>query len=241
MEYHEYLRRIAFRFYQPTMYWKGFTRLNTFLMHTCQISIETLNTVLPGNSKEKRDRLWELLKIPKMSTFAIGAIINEAVAQMKAEECFVNVGVWHGFTLLSGMSGNASQKCIGVDDFSQFGGPKDQFLKRFQQYQSDQHRFYDMDYKAYFAQVHTGPIGVYMYDGAHSYPHQPEGLRIAESFLAKDGIIVIDDTNAQEPRQATLDFMASSRNAYRMLLDQTTCQANHLTFWCGIMVLQKVS
>lgn len=47
-----------------------------------------------------------------MSTFAIGAIINRAVRQMPSNTGYVNVGRWHGFTLLAGMLGNAKKRCI---------------------------------------------------------------------------------------------------------------------------------
>ena len=175
-----------------------------------------------------------------MSTPAIGALINRGVAGMAPSEAFVNVGVWNGFTFLSGMAGNSCKVCIGVDNFSQFGGPKDTFLARFERFKSPNHRFHDMDYKEYFASVHWEPIGFYLYDGEHSYQNQLDGLRIAEPFFAPNCLVMVDDTNIREPREATADFVRSSRNQYETILDVTTDRNMHPTWWNGIMLLRRV-
>ena len=55
----------------------------------------------------------------------------------------MNVGVWHGFSLLAAIAGNDDKVCVGVDNFSEFGGPRDEFLRRFLDRRSPQHRFYN--------------------------------------------------------------------------------------------------
>lgn len=240
MDYLEYIQRISFRFYNPGIYPKGFTKLNR-LLQRFNLSLEILNTRLPYHAKITQNRLIDLLEIPKMSTFAIGSIINEGVAQMPRESCFINIGVWHGFTFLAGIVGNPHKRCIGVDNFSKFDGPKELFLKRFTQYKSPNHFFYDMDYKDYFTTVHAGQIGLYMYDGNHSYDDQRKGLQLAEPFFSNNCFILIDDTNRNEPRQATLDFIQDSSSRYQIILDKTTCIADHPTFWDGLIILQKVA
>lgn len=86
-----------------------------------------------------KGRLSPLCNVPKMSTFAIGAMINRGVSFMPDNTCFINVGVWNGFTFFCGVKDNPQKKCIGVDNFSQFGEPKDQFLKRFEDYRKSNH------------------------------------------------------------------------------------------------------
>src|SRR3954453_19391351 len=77
-----------------------------------------------------------------------------------------------------------------------------------------------------------------MYDGDHSYEHQLEGLRVAEPFFAPGCLVLVDDTNREEPHRATLDFIASSERDYRLLLDCRTADSAHPTFWDGLMVLE---
>jgi hypothetical protein len=175
-----------------------------------------------------------------MSTPAIAAIINRGVAEMKPGESFVNVGVWNGFTFLSGLAGNPDKVCVGVDNFSEFGGPRDAFLQRFNRLRSSSHQFHDMDYKDYFADVHKGTIGFYLYDGEHSYQNQFDGLKIAEPFFGERCFIMVDDTNHPEPQQATLDFVAASSNRYEVILDEKTKENLHPTWWNGVMLLRRI-
>jgi len=204
------------------------------------IGLELMNTKLPERRKEMQEKLHDLLRMPRMSTFAIGAIINKGVSEMSADSSFVNVGVWHGFTLLSGLAGNPEKRCIGVDNFSEFGGPREGFLDEFTKRKSPNHYFYEMDYRDYFSHKHSGRIGFYLYDGEHSYENQLEGLRIAEPFFSERCCVLVDDTNWEEPRQATLDFIASSRYKYQVLLDQNTGQNRHPTLWNGLFVFRRV-
>jgi hypothetical protein len=176
-----------------------------------------------------------------MSTLAIGALINRAVASMPDQQVYLNIGVWNGFTFLSGIAGNPDKVCIGVDDFSGFGGPREAFSRRFERYRSSRHRFYDMDYVEYFERHHREVIGFYLYDGSHKYEDQLRGLQLAEPFFGKECVVLVDDTNRDPARNGTLDFVAQSRNSYRILMDQKTARNCHPTYWDGIMLLQRVS
>ena len=183
----------------------------------------------------------DLCSIPKMSTFAIAGLINKAVREMPMDQAFVNVGVWHGFTFLAGMLGNPDKTCIGIDNFSEFGGPKAEFRKRFMEAKSDNHSFFEMDYKWYFKNFHEEkPIGVYIYDGSHDYQNQLDGLKLAEPFLAEGAIVIVDDTNWTDPERATLDFMASSKFNYEVVLNEKTAGNGHPTWHNGIMVIKKL-
>jgi hypothetical protein len=238
MNYDEYVQKIGFRFYEPLSRLKGFRRL-TNLTARFNIPFEIVNTRLPEGGQDMKQKLGALCNIPRMSTFAIGAIINRTVASMAVNARFINVGVWHGFTLLSGMTENPDKVCIGVDDFSEFGGPKEQFLQRFNEQKSANHYFYDIDYREYFAKIHSGEIGFYIYDANHSYENQLMGLKLAEPFFGKNCIVLVDDTNGVDPRQATLDFINHNRNKYEILLDAKTRGNYHPTFWNGIIVFRK--
>jgi hypothetical protein len=203
-------------------------------------TFDLLNTRFPPGAAAVKAALKPICRVPRMSTPAVGALINRGVAAMAPGEAFVNVGVWNGFTFLSGVAGNPDRVCIGVDNFSQFGGPKDAFLERFARFKSANHSFHDIDYKEYFATLHRGPIGFYLYDGEHSYQNQLEGLRVAEPFFGPNCLVMVDDTNDAEPRQATYDFVKASGNRYETVLDVTTAQNQHPTWWNGVLLLRRV-
>jgi|GEM_PF-1514193 len=190
----------------------------------------------PGRAGTKA-RLRRLAEMPKMSTIAIGAIVNSAVAAMAPGTAFVNVGVWHGYSFLAGLLDNPDKRAFGIDNFSQFGGPRDEFLARFESLRSPEHSFADSDYRDFFQSGFSEPIGVYIYDGEHSYENQLEGLRVAEPFFADDCLIVVDDTNWRAPRKATFDFIAHSQRTYSVLFDVRTA-GQHPTLWNGLVVLR---
>ena len=119
------------------------------------------------------------------------------------------------------------------------GRPRDELLARFEQFRSDAHEFYDMDYRDYFDNDHEGEIGFYFYDGDHSHENQLKRLNAAEPFFSDNCIVLIDDTNLDAPRQATFDFLDACDNNYEVLLDQKTAVDEHPTFWNGIILLQR--
>ncbi len=253
MDYSDYIAGIRFRFLQPdfrvpipeSLYER---RLETILrrgkvgrLERLGTWIEFHNTVLPDDRHGAIERLKALCRMPRMSSLAIGALIAEGVRRMPQAEAFVNIGVWQGFTLLCGMATNPTKTCIGVDNFSEFGGPKDAFMKRFLRYKTERHSFYDMDYEAYFSEIHRGPIGFYIYDASHAYADQLKGLQVAEPHFSETCIVMVDDANWQEPRQATLDFIAKSDFSYKMLLDVKTRNNCHPTFWNGLMLFQRTA
>jgi len=182
------------------------------------------------------DKLADVLK---MSTFRIGRIINWIVSQMPADQQYVNVGVWHGFSLFAGMVGNPDKKCVGVDNFSLSSSSRISCRQDFIKFGSAKHDFFEMGMDEYFKKYHSGKIGFYFYDADHSYPAQLRGLELAEPFMADDCLIMVDDTNQEYPKQATLDFMKQSKYNYEIIIDEMTERPYDTEWWNGIMIIQK--
>jgi hypothetical protein len=240
MEFEEFVSGISFRYIQPySRLPLGYNHISNFLEKYFNFSIEAANTIFPENDHEIKSTLYNLQNIPRLSTLTIGAIINCAVNHLPRDQSFVNVGVWHGFSFFAGLINNPEKICIGVDNFSELGGPRKELLERFNKMKSQAHFFYDMDYQKYFSEIQKGQIGFYFYDGEHHYNNQLKGLQIAEPFLAEGAIVLIDDTNWHDPYQATLDFMQQSEYKYHVILDQKTYNNMNPTFWNGILLLRK--
>lgn len=205
---------------------------------------EISNTILPEVTENLNLVAQNCFTIPKMATFATGAIINKIVSEMSEEYSFVNIGVWCGYTFFSGIANNTSKKCIGVDNFSEFSPEesKPAFYNNFSSYSISYKNieFYESDYQDYFNHTHKGTIGFYIYDGEHSYKNQLKGLQIAEPFFSNDCVILVDDTNFPEVRKSVLDFISNSQNKYEILFDVRTANNCHPTFWNGIMLFKRV-
>jgi hypothetical protein len=238
MDYAEFVRGTTFRHLQPeTPRPTGYRGLS-MLLRSVGIQLDAANTRLPSHDREIRQRLKQVARIPRMSTFAIGAMINQAVAQLPRGQCFLNIGVWHGYTFFSGLAGNEHQQCIAVDNFSLKNSPREAFLDRFQRYASPHHTFHEMDFREYLKQVHQTPIGFYLFDGPHQYEDQYEGLQLAEPYFADNCIVMVDDCNWQHVHAANSDFMKKSVNSYKLLIDKKTPKSGHPTYWNGLMIFQ---
>jgi hypothetical protein len=235
MDYKSYISGISFSFIEPFD-----SGIGLFTNAGIPSSVDIRNTTLPYNDKESKETLQGICGIPRMSTFAIGAIINLIVSNMPPDTAFVNIGVWHGYTFLCGLVDNSDKKCIGVDNFSEFDGPREAFLERFEIYKDKNHLFYDMDYLEYFSKVHNNPIGFYIYDGNHSKENQFKGLAVAEPFFAKDCLILIDDINWSEVRDGTDEFIRQSRHTYEVIAEERTVHNYHPTYWNGITLLKMI-
>ena len=203
-----------------------------FLFNNCIINNEFENIKLKNI----------LLKIDSMSTYAIGHIVNQLCKKLSENQIYLNIGCWKGFTLVSGMI-DTNCKVIGVDNFSQFEGPKKEFYANFDKYKNaEKHSFYDEDYKIFFKKFEKtkNKINFYYYDGEHSYKNQYENLEIADNFLDKGSIVLIDDINFSEVENGTKDFLSKTKSSYKILKDIKTANNHcHPSFWNGIMILEK--
>ncbi len=235
-----FIAGMSFRYIQPQTRIPRYLRSLLRNLDAVGLSFEFVNTRVSPEAQALKGRIKRIFTVRKMSSLAIGMMINKMVSMMSVDACFVNIGVWKGFTLFAGMVGNADKTCIGVDRFLQEQSPKDVFMKRFLTLRSPQHHFYEMDCATYFQTVHTGKIGFYLYDGDHSYDCQMENLLMAEPFFADGCVIMIDDINYDETRQAAFDFMRQSRYDYEIVVNEQTRSNKHLTFWNGVMLLQRV-
>lgn len=202
-----------------------------------QFFFDVFNTVVPFLDPNRLSELRKISRMKKMSTIAIGAIINECVREMPRDACYLNIGTWYGYSLFAGMVGNASRRCIGIDSFEQFGHPKVECLRRFEELRSDRHEFHVSDWRQYMAK-HASEVGVFFYDADHSEDCQYESLLSCHPFIVDGGIVIVDDANWTGPRRATERFLRL-HSEYEVLLDVATYCNCHPTFWNGLMILRK--
>ena len=200
------------------------------------------NTLIKKKSLSDEILKKELLQIPSMSTFAIGYVINKICQQLRKEDIYVNIGVWKGFSLIAGM---INTDCIvhGVDNFSEFDGPEEEFLKNFGKYKNpNSHFFSNCDYRVFLKnfEKENKPINFYYYDGEHSYKEQFENLIIAKEFFIKGTIILVDDINFIDVETGTKDFINKYSNQYEILKEIKTANNHcHPSYWNGLMLFKK--
>jgi hypothetical protein len=187
-----------------------------------------------------QDRLRRLCRRRHKGTFAIGALINRAVAAMPDDQVCLHLGVGGGFPLFAGMADNSGKCCVGVDDLAgRRQSSSARLVARFVHRQGPRDEIHVVDVRKYLMSVHRRPIGVCVCNRPPGYAALLERLQLAEPFFADGAILMLNDANSLPIRQAAFDYVASSPFEYRTLLDVQTPRSGHPTFWNGLMVLAR--
>jgi len=166
------------------------------------------------------------------------ALLNLAARCLDPDEAYVEVGVFHGASLISAMLGNEGKRFVGIDSFDF----RDATLEKVEANLAD----YDLPRPELlvgdaFALVPGGAlgdaaIGVWYYDASHSYEAQLDGLRIAEPLLVPGALVVVDDTDWDDVARAMDDYLEAQPRARRILtIDGKDRGFPH--WWEGMQVL----
>ncbi|NEP44179.1 MAG: class I SAM-dependent methyltransferase, partial [Okeania sp. SIO2H7] len=155
------------------------------------------------------------------------------------------IGTYLGSTLIGALIDRPEVSVYAIDIFSKFDLEGENFnilsenLSKFGL--SDRVTFYNQDMQEFFVKLRNNKkkrpkIGVYFYDGSHDYRSQLLALLYVKPFLAKQALIVVDDSNSPKVKEANWHFIATHPQS-RMLFDFTTPKNGYHTFWNGIQVL----
>jgi len=181
-----------------------------------------------------------------MTTVNVMQLLNFAVSCMEIDEVYCEVGTFQGGTLVGSLLGHPAQIAYAVDNFSLFDTIGENFkilennLSKFGL--TNQVIFNNSSMEEFFINLEqvkmtTKKFGVYLYDGAHDYQSQLSGLMLAKPFLAKQALIVVDDTNWADVTEANKEFI-DTHHQCELLLDLPTAVVGcERTFWNGIQVL----
>jgi len=166
------------------------------------------------------------------------ALINLAASCLGEGEAYVEIGVFHGASLVAAMLGNDGRRFIGVDSFGFRDASLEKVEANLARYGLDVPEIVVGDA---FEVIPAGglgdtKVGVWYYDAAHSYEAQLEGLRIAEPLLVPGALVIVDDTDWDDVDRAMDAYLAEQPRARRALtIDGNTRGAPH--WWEGMQVL----
>ena len=166
------------------------------------------------------------------------ALLNLAAACLEGDEAYVEIGVFHGASLIAAMLGNEGRRFVGIDSFAFRDASLGRVHANLAQFDLVAPEIVVGDA---FELVPAGAlgnvsIGVWYYDAAHSYEAQLEGLRIAEPLLVSGALVIVDDTDWDDVARAMDDYIAEQPRARRLLtLDGKSRGAPQ--WWEGMQVL----
>jgi hypothetical protein len=105
---------------------------------------------------------------------------------------YLEIGTWKGSSVCSAMCGN-SGSVVCIDNWSEFGGPKSEFLENFERYKGDNDAKY-IESDCFQLDVSTiGKFNIYMYDGNHTYDSHYKSLSYFIDALDDEFILIVDD------------------------------------------------
>jgi len=193
-----------------------------------------------------------------MATENVGSLLNYAVSLLEPGECYLEVGTWKGRTLSYAMEGHADKEFYACDNFSQFTRPPRWYwpfgerepkrsLQRVLLRASKNYRvtFLEGDFRVILPRLNR-QVGVYFYDGGHSFDDQFEGLELALPLMATESLIIVDDTNPyekgvneSEAREADSQWLAKHPE-WRLLFDLCApLPPRHAGWGNGVQVLGR--
>ena len=166
------------------------------------------------------------------------ALINLAASCLEEWEAYVEIGVYHGASLVSAMLGNEGKRFVGVDSFGFRDASLEKVEANLARYGLEVPEIVVGDA---FELVPSGAlgetrVGVWYYDAAHSFEAQVQGLRIAEPLLVPGALVIVDDTDWEDVERAMDAYLAEQPRARRVLtIEGKTRGAPQ--WWEGMQVL----
>ena len=161
---------------------------------------------------------------------------------------YLEIGTWKGSSVCSAMCNNKA-KVICIDNWSEFGGPKSEFLINFQKFKGENDAYF-IENNCYNVDVSNLPkFNIYMYDGNHSEESHYKALSHYYNCLDDIFIFIVDDWNWKCVRDGTfssiekLNLKILYQKEIRLTWDDSVTPEPELstTWWNGIyvVILQK--
>lgn len=166
------------------------------------------------------------------------ALLNLAASLLEAGESYVEVGTYHGTSLLGAMVGNDDVDFVAIDNFAMEGASRRHLDANLAHFAVDPPTIIEGDA---FQLVPAGAlgdrrVGVYYYDAGHTYEKQLDGLRMIEPWLANRALLIVDDTDWPEVERATRDYLEQQPRAH-LLVWIPGKDNGYPHWWEGVKVL----
>jgi predicted O-methyltransferase YrrM len=188
-----------------------------------------------------------IAEVPNLAEENVLALLNFAASLLGPGESYVEVGTYYGASLIGAMRGNQGD-FVAIEAFS-FGPLEvkgralpaasraglEETLRRFG---AEGATIIEGDAFEVLEGGVLGErrVGVYYYDGPHSYEEQLRGLRAVEPWLSDEALLVVDDHDWERVMRATSDYLAGQHRA-RLLFDIPGADRGHPQWWEGVAVL----
>ena len=166
------------------------------------------------------------------------ALLNLAARCLDPGEAYVEVGVFHGASLIAAMLGNDDKSFVGIDSFEFRDATREKVEGNLARYGLDVPELVVGDA---FELVPAGVLGDNRSASGTTTPRTPTRLRSRGSGsrsrgFAPGALVIVDDTDWEQVDRAMDDYLASQPRARRILtIDGSSRGAPQ--WWEGMQVL----
>jgi hypothetical protein len=161
---------------------------------------------------------------------------------------YLEIGTYKGSSVCSAMCNNKAT-VVCIDNWSEFGGPKDEFLVNFSKFKGENNAIF-IENDCFKVDISTLPkFNIYMFDGNHSNESHQNALLYYYNCLDDIFIYIVDDWNWVDIRNATFEAIKklNLKILYQKEIILTTDNSHtpqdiaSVSWWNGIYVaiLQK--
>ena len=164
---------------------------------------------------------------PGMSGQFYRHVINRVIGRINCAR-YLEIGAWKGSTLLSALWGNTVDEAVVIDNWSEFGGPRDEFLSNIRTLSNFENvTVIDSDWrKVDFSGL--GEFDVFLCDGPHDHDSQRDTAIAGLACLRPQGIFIVDDWNWDDVRGATSEaLLGAKRQVIYSIEVRTTVDSSH--------------
>jgi predicted O-methyltransferase YrrM len=164
------------------------------------------------------------------------AVLNLAARHLEGDEVYLEVGSYLGTSIIGATLGNRNHNFIGIDNFSQFEGPQKQCEENIARLAEAPVRLIAADaWRVFKSDTLAYRVGVYFYDGGHTFVDQWRGLELAEPYLADRALVVVDDAS-HPPVHAANRLFTRGRPAWTLVAHYPSPHNGEPRWWNGIDV-----
>jgi len=149
---------------------------------------------------------------------------------------YLEIGTWKGSSVCSAMCGNKAT-VVCIDNWSEFGGPKNEFLTNFYNYKGDNNAHF-IEQDCYTVDISQLPkFNIYMYDGNHTKNSHYKALVHYYNCLDDIFVFIVDDWNWKDVRDGTYESFKELKLSIMYEKEiYTPRNSTKDTWWNGIYV-----
>jgi len=187
-----------------------------------------------------------VLSIDGMSGAKYKRFTNRLLSK-EAVKSYLEIGVWKGSTAIAALFGNTGRlKYTLVDNWSEFGGPRQEFADNWKKFIGSEPSLIDRDCFSINPIDHgVSEIDVYFYDGAHDENSQYLALKHYYESMNHSFVFLVDDWDWPAVKTGTdraisdLRLNVVYRQEFRGEFRGGPFDADNWWNGCGIFVLEK--